>query len=1191
MINQRYTIKKKLGQGRSSVYLCTDSEIPEKDQAIKILSPDASPEEVESFKSEYFILRKLNHPNIIKSNEFGTVVKVDSEFKEISVGSKFLTMEFFNGVELIKHGKIKDEKVLLEVIKQLCSVLYYLHQSNYIYYDLKKENILINEISGKPAIKLIDLGFAEYIPDVKGHILKGTAEYIAPELLRNERHDHRVDLYSFGILLYRIIYGTFPFKAKNEMEIYKAHLEENYDFPASSYSEKLIYTIKKLLAKNPEERFLNALEVLGALDINIDEDLIKDWIPVSSFSSRKDIVTIVDTYLADNHGGEIFVLKGSEGSGKTTLLNEICAKYNNCIYINDNKSGANKEFIKFIFKKIIYNDFVYGNLSKEDILRSEKFIDEEQTNLSNDLKSILNKITAECNFTLLLDGFNLYDDYTHAILKNIFPILQVNGIKIILSENTDLADRTDIINNLREIHLTPFTDSQLSEYIERNFYPLFPSEDLRKSILQYADLLPGNIIDFIKDLILLKLIQFSPEGVLIKSDKRTDYLLKSSHEEIYKLRIKKLTAEELTLANLLSSFESTLDRESISVLMEMSMDRLNLILNGLQYKNIIQRLTLVSDPVFTTQGLKRFIYSNIQDKEDFHRGLVKKIGNKLPQFNQMELSRHYEIIGNYYESYLILREEIFNAEKISAFSYQKKLLSHLLEIPLSNKIKTELNLNLCNVLYQMGDYKSSLELIENTGKETNDKAKLLDLAILKGSCLMGLGEYEKGKGHLNSILPSINDNKIKQHLLVDIANAEFEMNKYSEASSLCKQIIENEDSSGADKGKCYNFLGLIDIYRDNNLDGALDHFEKAEKIYEKSDLKLRVAQMTMNIGNIYNIKSDRNLAMEYWNKSLELNKSIGNLDQEAKLLASFAILNHDDNEYEKAIEIYLRAYTIFLSLGNKSGEGLAQVNLGVNYLMICEYQKAIDSLNYARSILESLQNYNEFFEALFLLCKTNYMVGDFKTFKQLMNEFYEKLKKTQTTDKHRCNYEYLAILSEQNPGNEETVLNKLDMILNEYLKQEEDINYFSALILRVKILIHLGKFQNGLDELNSEGFVNQCKKNPYFEGERLYFMGIISSSVNGIEGLKPAIEYFLKAYDIIKDLYVTELTWKVLFALTINYAERGNSNRAKTFLIYTKSVLDYISEKISDPRLKLLYSDQPERHTALETLNKLTENL
>ena len=1191
MINERYTIKKKLGQGRSSVYLCSDSELPDKDQAIKILSPNASSEEIQSFKSEYYILKKLNHPNIIKSNELGTVVKVDSDFKEISIGSKFLTMEFFKGVELIKYGRLKDEKVLFEVIKQLCSVLYYMHQSNYIYYDLKQENILINEINGKPVIKLIDLGFAEYIPDIKGHTLKGTTEYIAPELLRKERHDHRVDLYSLGILLYRIIYDAFPFKTKNEMEIYKAHLEENYNFPASNYSDELIYTIKKLLEKDPNERFLNTLEVLGALDININEDLTKDWIPVSSFSSRKDIVTIIDTYLADSHGGEIFVLKGSEGSGKTTLLNEIYAKYNNCIYINDNKSGAVKEFIKFIFLRIIYNDFVYGKLSKEDILRSEKFIDEGQINLSNELKSILNKITAECNFTLLLDGFNLYDDYTLAVLKNIFPILQVNGIKIILSENTDQADRTEIINNLREIHLTPFTDSQLTEYIERNFYSLFPSRDLKKTILKYADLLPGNIIDFVKDLILLKLIQFSPEGVLIKSDKRTDFLLKSSHEEIYKLRIKTLNYEELTLANLLSSFESTLDRESISVLMGIPTDRLILILNGLQYKNIIQRLTLISDPVFTTQGLKRFIYSNIPDKEDFHRSLVKKIRDKLPQFNQMELSRHYEIIGNYYESYLILRKEILNAEKISAFSYQKKLLLHLLEVPLSKKIKTELNLNLCNVLYQMGDYKSSLEHIENTVKEINDKAKLLDLEILKGSCLMGLGEYAKGKEHLNSILPSINDNKIKQHLLVDIANAEFEMNKYSEASNLCTQIIENEDSSGADKGKCYNFLGLIDIYRDNNLDGALNHFEKAEKIYEKSDLKLRVAQMQMNMGNIYNMKGDPKSAVEYWNKSLEINKSIGNLDQEARLLSSFGNLNHDKNGFQKAIEIYLRASNIFLSLGYKIGEGIVQVNLGLNYLMICEYQKSINSLDYAKSIMESLQNYNEFFEALFLLCKTNYLVGDHNTFNLLMNEFREKLEKSQSADKYKYNYEYLSILSEQYFENVEIDLANLDNIVNEFLRRDEKTNYFCSVILKVKILIQLEKHQSALDELNSKEFVRHCEKNPYFEGERLYFIGIISSSKNEVANLRPAIEYYLEAYDIIKDLDVTELTWKVLFMLTVKYTERGNSNRAKSFLIYTKAVLDYISDKIPDPRLKLLYSDQPERHTAIETLNKLTEKL
>lgn len=1191
MINERYTIKKKLGQGRSSVYLCSDSELPDKDQAIKILSPNASSEEIQSFKSEYYILKKLNHPNIIKSNELGTVVKVDSDFKEISIGSKFLTMEFFKGVELIKYGRLKDEKVLFEVIKQLCSVLYYMHQSNYIYYDLKQENILINEINGKPVIKLIDLGFAEYIPDIKGHTLKGTAEYIAPELLRKERHDHRVDLYSLGILLYRIIYDAFPFKTKNEMEIYKAHLEENYNFPASNYSDKLIYTIKKLLEKDPNERFLNTLEVLGALDININEDLTKDWIPVSSFSSRKDIVTILDTYLADNRNGEIFVIKGSEGSGKTALLNEFYSRNDNSVYITENKFRDDANFIKFLFKEIVYTDFVYGKLSGDDILRIEKFLKTPEENLIDELKSIFNFITAKCSFILLLDGFNFYDDYILEVLKNIFPILQVNGVKVILSENIDLADKTDIINNLREIHLTPFTNTQLTEFIERNFYFPFPSEELKRTILQYADLLPGNIISFIKDLILLKLLQFSPDGVIIKSDKKADFLLKSSHEEIYKLRLKTLNEEELRLANLLSLFELTLDRKNISILMDMSADKISEILNGLQYKNILQQLTLNSDPVFTTQGLKGFIYSHIPNKKEFHSNLVKTIKSKLPDFNKIELSRQYEVIGDYDESYLIIRDEISNAGKISAYSYQKKLLSHLLEIPISNVIKTDVNINLCNVLYEMGDYKSSLELIENTKKEINDNERLLKLAVLKGSCLIGLGEYETGKEYLNSILPSIEDVKTKQYLLLDIANAEFQMNKYSEVSTLCEQIIEDKNSTGADKGKCYNFLGLIEIYRDNNLDGALIYFEKAEKIYEKSDLKLRVAQMEMNIGNIYNIKGVHKLAVEYWNRSLELNKLIGNLDQEARLLVSFGILNHDKNEFEKAIDIYLRASTIFLSLGNKTFEGLAQINLGNNYLMIGEYQKAINSLNYAKTIMESVQNYNEFFEALFQLCKIYYLIGDYSTYRVLMNEFNEKLQKTQSVDKHKYNYEYLCILSEQNYEKTESNLIKINNIKNEFLKQDENINYFSAVILKVKILLHMERYKDALEELNTEEFVRLCKKSPYYEGERLYFIGIISSSVSGMEGLRPAIEYYINAYDIIKDLYVTELTWKVLFVLTVNYAERGNSSRAKTFLIYTKSVLDHLSGKISDPRIKLLYFDQPERHTTMETINRLTEQL
>ncbi|MEJ2272941.1 MAG: protein kinase [Candidatus Bathyarchaeota archaeon] len=152
MINDRFVIKKKLGEGRSKVFLCIDKDNPEKDYAIKVLSHIAYDNEVKTFRNEFFTLQKLNHPNIITSYEEGAVVKTDDE---INAGSRFIVLEYFSGVELLKYERLTDEENLKIILTQLCSVLYYLHQSNYIYYDLKPENILVSESGNKPHIKLI----------------------------------------------------------------------------------------------------------------------------------------------------------------------------------------------------------------------------------------------------------------------------------------------------------------------------------------------------------------------------------------------------------------------------------------------------------------------------------------------------------------------------------------------------------------------------------------------------------------------------------------------------------------------------------------------------------------------------------------------------------------------------------------------------------------------------------------------------------------------------------------------------------------------------------------------------------------------------------------------------------------------------------------------------------------------------
>jgi serine/threonine protein kinase len=244
MINQRYILKKKLGEGRSKVYSVIDSEFPEKEIAMKILSPRCSTGRKNAFRQEYFTLKKLDHPNLIKAYDLGMVLTADDNDEEIETGSLFITLERFDSVELLDYPSLAEEYKLVEIVKQICSVLFYLHQSNYIYYDLKPQNILVSSVKDQPVIKIIDLGFARYILSEYDQSIRGTAEYIAPELLKKESHDHSIDLYSLGIILYRIIYDRFPFSAKSELDIYKAHVDSNFGFPETVYSINFLMLLK-----------------------------------------------------------------------------------------------------------------------------------------------------------------------------------------------------------------------------------------------------------------------------------------------------------------------------------------------------------------------------------------------------------------------------------------------------------------------------------------------------------------------------------------------------------------------------------------------------------------------------------------------------------------------------------------------------------------------------------------------------------------------------------------------------------------------------------------------------------------------------------------------------------------------------------------------------------------------------------
>ena len=1185
MINDRFVIKKKLGEGRSKVFLCSDIENQEKDFAIKVLSSRADNDEIKTFRNEFFILQKLNHPNIIASYEEGVVVKTGED--EVKAGDKFIILDYFPGVELLEYNELNNEDCLKEILTQLCSVLYYLHQSNYIYYDLKPENILVSKTGGKPLIKLIDMGFAHHQLLQDKYLTRGTTEYIAPEILKNESYNHQVDLYSLGIMLYRIVYGKFPFKSESGLDIYKEHIESEFEFPESRYSSEFIEVIKKLVIKDPVNRYANALQVLNDLNIEISKDIVKDFAPANVFADREELIAQTDSYLHDNNNRDALVIPGAEGSGKTSFIYQIYSTYKRVVLVSDTGRRKGVNFIQYLLRKIIYSEFVYPVLNENIITLADKIFSGKSTDLITDLKSILTKLSLDIKFTIIIDNLDQLDEFTLDICKEILPILQVNGIKIILCERSGNFS-SKVVNRAQQINLSSFTHKNLTEYLDVAFATFFPKDQLKQLIISHSDLLPGSIINFIRDLILLKVIRFLPDGPEIDSGEKTEKLLESSHEEIFKLRLSLLTESELKVAQFLSSFENLPEINVTVELNNLSVEEFYNITKKLEEKNILQVSNIVNTFSFTSDSLKKYVYSTIDSKEDYHIKIANTISAKFRIFNRQELARQYELGRNFTESYKILSEEIGEADKLSAYSYKKNLLNHLLQLPLPEDNKLELNFELSLTLYKLNDAKTALNIVESLLTNETDERIKKELLILKGSCLIELGELEKGKSLLNDLVKDISDEVRKQKLMVEIAYAEFDLGRYDIAKNICYEIINDENTPPEEKGKCYNLLGLLDFYQSNDLDAALGNFKDALKIYKAANLLVNVSKMEGNIGNTYHRKGDYNNAEKYWNESIRTNLSVGNLDQEAKILLNTGFFYYYYNKlsFEKAIEQCKRAYDIFLSLGNKYGQGLVLTNLGEINLKCCEYQAAFESLSQARDIFIQLLNKEEEAGVLFILGKFYFALGDREQLERLIKDFKFLINKKHLTENHVNNHKFLELIYSSDGIKTEKYLDTYRNVLNAFNEQGEKIFFAEANSILCETLIQYRMFEVALGMLNDDEFLSVCKENLLFNAEKKYLEGLIALQSDRFK-LPPPIESLDDAYNLIKDGHITELTWKILYALGENYLKRGNLKKAQDYFFYSKEVLNFISDNIKNDDMRDKYLSKPERKVVLDKIETI----
>lgn len=205
-------------------------------------------EQLENLRLEKHILMQVDYPFLISM-----------EYVFQKTFRIYFLMDFVRGGELFKHlsdvRRFTDDRAKFYGA-QVALALGYLHKSKILYRDLKPENILVCEDG---YIKLADFGLAKLLGEDLANSFCGTPEYLSPEMINGSGHDHTLDWWSLGILIYEMIIGIPPFYNQNKHKMY--YLIENGDIKWPDAARHGITVtddakdiIMKLLNKNKNKR-------------------------------------------------------------------------------------------------------------------------------------------------------------------------------------------------------------------------------------------------------------------------------------------------------------------------------------------------------------------------------------------------------------------------------------------------------------------------------------------------------------------------------------------------------------------------------------------------------------------------------------------------------------------------------------------------------------------------------------------------------------------------------------------------------------------------------------------------------------------------------------------------------------------------------------------------------------------------
>jgi serine/threonine-protein kinase len=257
----KYRIVSRLGRGgMGTVYKAVDETL-EREVAIKVLNPDlGEPEILKRFRAEAITLARLNHPNIATLYEFA------QHDHDLLMVMEFVRGETFDRLS-DRFGPLPFDRAA-SLCSQVLDALGHAHRAGIVHRDLKPANLMVTE-SG--LVKVMDFGIARIAGSehlTSDGYMMGTPAYMAPEQVLGNEVDGRADIYSIGVVLYRLLTANLPFKADTAIAMAQKQVKDpptplrQFRAELASWCQDIL---DRALAKAPDDRFQTADEFRTAL--------------------------------------------------------------------------------------------------------------------------------------------------------------------------------------------------------------------------------------------------------------------------------------------------------------------------------------------------------------------------------------------------------------------------------------------------------------------------------------------------------------------------------------------------------------------------------------------------------------------------------------------------------------------------------------------------------------------------------------------------------------------------------------------------------------------------------------------------------------------------------------------------------------------------------------------------------------